>query len=124
MVSAQLALVMPVLLLILLTGLQFALHLHATHIAQSIAVQALTAARAAGGTAADGVTEGQRLLTNFGTSSLREPVVLAERGEERATVSVTGVALRALPLWNIAIHAEASGPVERLTSPEETGGAP
>jgi hypothetical protein len=101
------------LLLLILLIAQFALYMHATHIAQAAASEALSAARVSGGSAAAGDTEGQQVLTQLGSGPLRGPA--------QVSVTVTGTVINVLPFSTFTVHAEAVGPVEKFTPPTAAG---
>lgn len=113
-VSAELVIATPLLLLILLAIVQFALWSHATHIAQAAAAQGLAVARAQHGTAAAGTASAQQLLDQLAQGPLTGTNVVAERGAESASVRVSGTATSVFPFLSLPVHAEAAGPVERF----------
>src|SRR5881227_1494016 len=90
--TAELIIATPLLLLLILLIAQFALYMHATHIAQAAASEALSAARVSGGSAAAGNTEGQRILAQLGSGPLQGGAVNAQRGNTQASVTITGTA--------------------------------
>ena len=112
--TAELAIAAPILFLILLTIMQFALWSHATHIAQTAAAQGLSAVRVHTGTAADGESRARQVLTDLGSGPLTQPEVRAQRGAEYAAVTVTGIATPVVPFLRLHVHGEASGAVERF----------
>jgi Flp pilus assembly protein TadG len=69
-VSAELVIATPLLLLLLLTIVQFALWSHATHIAQAAAAQGLAAARVQDATAAQGSVAARHVLDQLGRGPL------------------------------------------------------
>jgi Flp pilus assembly protein TadG len=113
-VSAELVIATPLLLLILLAIVQFALWSHATHIAQAAASQGLAAARAQHGTAAAGTAGAQQVLDQLAQGPLTGTSVASERGAESASVRVSGTATSVVPFLSLPVHAEAAGPVERF----------
>lgn len=113
--TAELVIVMPVLFLLFLLIMQFALYMHAAHIAQAAAAQGLSAARASAGTAGAGTAAGQRVLAQLGSGPLRESSVRAQRGPDQASVQVQGKAVSVIPFVILAVHAEAVGPVEKFS---------
>lgn len=119
--SAELVIVTPLLLLLVLLIAQFALYMHATHIAQAAASEALSAARVSGGSAAAGNTEGQHVLTQLGSGPLRGNSVNVRRGSSQVSVTVTGAVINVLPFATFTVHAEAVGPVEKFTPPSSPG---
>jgi cbb3-type cytochrome oxidase subunit 3 len=104
----------PLLLLILLAIVQFALWSHATHIAQAAASQGLAVARAQNGTAAAGTASAQQLLDQLAQGPLTGTSVASERSAESASVRVSGTATSVVPFLSLPVHAEAAGPVERF----------
>lgn len=121
-VSAELVIAVPLLLMLLLAIVQFALWSHATHIAQAAAAQGLSAARAQDGTAHAGAAKAQQLLDQLARNSLTGTSVNAERTVESASVRISGTATTVVPFLRLPVHAEAAGPVERfvLNGPEFT----
>jgi len=113
--SADLVLFTPLLLLALLATVQFVLWSHATHIAQAAASQGLAVTRAQNGTTAAGTASAWQLLDQLARGPLTDASVSAERASESASVRITGTARAVVPFLRLPIHAEATGPVERLT---------
>ncbi|GAB3474246.1 MULTISPECIES: TadE/TadG family type IV pilus assembly protein [Amycolatopsis] len=122
--TVELVIATPVLLLLILLIAQFALYMHATHIAQAAASEALSAARVFGGSAAAGSAEGQRILTQLGSGPLQESSVNVQRGGTQASVTITGTTTSVIPFMTFTVHAEAVGPVEKFVPPIGTGNAP
>ncbi|MFI2030544.1 TadE/TadG family type IV pilus assembly protein [Streptomyces buecherae] len=122
--SVQLVIVVPLLLLVALLAVQFALAWHARHIAQYAAQRALAAARAQDGTAADAHARARGSLDALGSRVLIAPKVVAERTTKQTTVRIEGTVMRVLPVPGLVLTASgtASGPTERVTTP--TGGKP
>ena len=120
-VSAELVIATPLLLLVLLAIVQFALWSHATHIAQAAASQGLATARSQNGTAAAGTASAQQLLGQLAGGPLRSAAVSTDRGPAAAAVRISGTATSVVPFLTLPVHAEAAGPVERFV-PDETSG--
>ncbi|WP_394620144.1 pilus assembly protein TadE [Lentzea sp. JNUCC 0626] len=120
-VSAQLALVFPLLLLVWLAGTQVALHLHAVHSAHTVAVQTLAVAQAVDGSSAEASAHGEWLLTGLDSSALRGAELVVDRRRDLATVRVSGATVKLLPMWEFEVRAEVSGPVEQFTNPGAGG---
>lgn len=116
--SAELVIATPLLLLLLLAIVQFALAVHAHHIAQAAASRALATARAEKATARDGQTDGQALLDAVGSAALTEPRVTVNRNATVASVEVSGGVVPVVPFLALHVTAHAAGPVERLTQPD------
>lgn len=111
----------PLLLLLLLTIVQFALWSHATHIAQAAASQRLATARTQDGTAAAGTASAQHLLDQLAAGPLTATSITCTRNTEIASLRISGTASPVIPFLNLPVHAEATGPVERFT-PDPSGG--
>lgn len=113
-VSAELVIATPLLLLILLAIVQFALWSHATHIAQAAASQGLAAVRTQNGTAAAGTASAQQLLDQLAQGPLTGTSIASDRSAESASVRISGTATSVVPFLTLPVHAEAAGPVERF----------
>ena len=115
-VSVQLVIATPLLLLLLMLTVQFAVYLHATHIAEATAAQALAAARLEAGTAADGDIQAQAVLGQLGHDVLLEPHVSVTRRATQVRVEITGVAQTVVPPMRLPVRAVAEGPTEEWTT--------
>jgi Flp pilus assembly protein TadG len=113
-VTVELVIATPLLLLILLAIVQFALWSHATHIAQAAASQGLAAARVQNGTAAAGSASAQQMLDQLAQGPLTDASVSADRTATSASVRISGTATSVIPFLTLPVHAEAAGPVERF----------
>lgn len=113
--TVELVIATPLLLLLILLIVQFALYMHATHIAQAAASQALSAARVSSGSTTAGTTEANRVLSPLGNGPLRASSVDVQRTATQASVTITGTVTSVVPLLTLTVHAEAVGPVERWT---------
>lgn len=120
-VSAELVVATPLLLLMLLLLVQFALWSHATHIAQAAASQGVAVARAQNGSAAAGSASAQRMLDQLASGPLTGADVTADRTTTSASIRITGTATSVIPFLSLPVHAEAVGPVERFV-PDLVGG--
>lgn len=112
--SAEVTLAAPLLMLLLLTIVQFALWSHATHIAQTAAAEGLSVTRVHTGTAAAGEARAIATITQLGDGPVRNVTAHATRGDDQARVEVTGVATTVIPFLHLPVHAEAAGAVERV----------
>ncbi|MEU5259753.1 TadE/TadG family type IV pilus assembly protein [Amycolatopsis sp. NPDC021455] len=112
--TAELVIATPLLLLALLTIIQFALWSHATHVAQAAAAEALAAARVQDGTAAAGHAAGQQLLDQLAQGPLRSSQIDVERTATSVSISVQGEVVAVLPGVHLHVHAEAAGEVEKF----------
>lgn len=112
--SAELVLAMPLLLLLLLVIAQFTLWLHATHVAQTTASEALAATRVEGGTTASGQAAAERILHQLGSGPLHSPHTTVSRNRDEASVHVEGTVTAVVPFLTLTAVGDASGPVERF----------
>lgn len=115
-VSTQLAVAIPLLMLLILLIAQFALWAHATHFAQAAASQALSAARVQGGTAGTGQAAARSVLTQLGDSVLKDGHAEVTRGPETTTVDVRGTVTQIVPFLALPVRARSAGPTERFVA--------
>jgi Flp pilus assembly protein TadG len=120
-VSAELVIATPLLLLLILGVIQFALWQHAEHVASAVAQQGLSVARLQDETAGAGKSEAQSVLEQLGPRLLSQPSITATRTNETTTVTVSGRAESILGVFSLPVTATASGPTEQYT---DAGGAP
>ena len=100
-------------LLILLIA-QFALYLHAAHVAQAAAAQALSVTRVEGGTAATGRADADQVLHQLAAGPLRDPQVTVTRDAVAAHVHIQGAVTAVIPFLHLTATGDADGPVERF----------
>ncbi|RVU28980.1 pilus assembly protein [Streptomyces antnestii] len=98
---------------LLLFIVQFALALHAQHIAQTAASRALAAARAQDSTAAAGNTRAAATLRLLGGAVLKHPTVKISRGTEGLAVNVEGEVVEVVPGVHLRVAGNAAGPTEK-----------
>lgn len=116
--TAELAVATPLLLLMVMLIVQFALWSHASHVAQAAAAQGLAAARTVAGTGADGTREASALLSQLAGGPLADPLVDTTRDATSVTVTVSGTVTPVVPFLVLPVRAVAVGPVERFTPDE------
>lgn len=121
-VSAELVIATPLLLLLLLIIVQFALWSHATHIAQAAAAQGLAAARVQDATAAQGSVAARQVLDQLGRGPLTNTRIDAARSADAVSIRVRGDTSAVIPFLRLPVHAEAAGPVERFMPDVAVGG--
>jgi Flp pilus assembly protein TadG len=114
-VTAELAVAMPLLLLVILLIAQFAVWAHATHIAQAAASETLAATRVYGGSTSMGYVEANHVIAQLGDGPLRSPATTITRGAQQSTVEVRGEAASVVPFLHLPVVARAVGPTERVT---------
>ncbi len=118
-VSAELVLATPLLLVLIMGVVQFALWQHAEHVADAVAQQGLAVGRLQGETAAAGQVEAQSALDQLGTGVLVGPDITATRTATTTTVVVTGHAISVVGLFSLPVRAVASGPTEDYAAPAQ-----
>lgn len=108
--------VFPVLILLLMFVVQFALLWHGRHVAQAGALDGLRTARGYASTADAGQTGAQSYLAQVAPHLLQSPTVTVERTATTVTVHVTAGVLSIIPL-GLTVDESATGPVERFVGP-------
>jgi Flp pilus assembly protein TadG len=121
--SAELVVATPLLLLLVLGVIQFALWQHASHVAQAAAQQGLVAGRVQGGSQASATAQATALLDQTGSGVLVHPSVTTTRDLQTTIVVVTGQAEGIIPFLSLPVRSTAIGPTERWTTPA-TGQGP
>lgn len=115
--ATELAVLMPVLILLVLVPVQVGLWWHAKQAAETAAVEAVDAAQVQGATAADGQAGAEAILGQAG--NLDRAIVNVDRTATVVNVTVTGqLSFSIFPgPWNVTAHAE--GPVEQFIPADE-----
>ena len=111
-VAAELVIATPLLLLLIMGVIQFALWQHAEHIASAVAQQGVAVGRLQGETAAAGKNEAQSVLDQLGSTVLVGSNITATRTNVTTTVTVTGHAESIIGLFSLPVKAVAAGPTE------------
>ena len=111
-VSAELVIATPLLLLLIMGVIQFALWEHAEHIASAVAQQGVAVGRLQGETAAAGEDQARSVLDQLGSGVLTGSDVTATRTATTTTVTVTGHAESILGIFTLPVKATAAGPTE------------
>ncbi len=114
-VALELVIATPVLLLLILAVVQFALWEDATHIAETAAQQGLAAGRVEGGSQGAAASQARTVLAHLGSAVLIGPTVTTDRTAATTTVAVTGSAEGILPFLRLPVHSVATGPNEQWT---------
>jgi Flp pilus assembly protein TadG len=114
--AAEMVIAVPLLMLLILLIVQFALWAHASAVGQATAEEALAAARVQGGSAAAGQQRAHQVLAQIGGAILAGPRITVTRSPVTATVQITGTAERVLPVPGLAVPVTVTvtGPVERF----------
>ncbi|HET9732290.1 MAG TPA: TadE/TadG family type IV pilus assembly protein [Acidimicrobiales bacterium] len=120
--SAELVVATPLLLLLVLGVIQFALWQHASHVAQAAAQQGLAAGRVQGGSEQSATAQAAALLDQTGSGVLVHPDITATRDAQTTTVVVSGQAEGIIPFLSLPVRSTAAGPTERWTTPAQGQG--
>jgi Flp pilus assembly protein TadG len=120
--AAEVVIAVPLLMLIILLIVQFAVWEHAVSVAQATAQEALASARVQGGSAADGQQRAAQVLSQVGDAVLVDPQVSVTRTAVTVTVQVHATAERVFPFPGLSfpVTVTVTGPVERFV-PETAG---
>jgi Flp pilus assembly protein TadG len=115
--ATELAIVMPLLLLMVLGAVHIGLWFHARHIANAAAQEGARAARAAGATDQAGFLRADQLLDELGPGALNDRTVTVHRDVRTVTVTVTGRSALVIPGLTLDVSATSTSPIERFTTP-------
>lgn len=107
----QLAVVMPTVLFLLLTIVQFAFYEFSDQVAESAAQQGVTAATIQGGSDAAAVSAAQAVIARQG-NLLSQPGVRVTYSGGTVTVEVIGNAIEIVPGLSLPVAKTAAGPLE------------
>lgn len=110
--TAETAIVLPALLLIILAIVQGALWYHGTNLVQASAANAYEAARLYDATTADGVNAGTATAEQAG-GMLTNVTVDVDRTATEVTATVTAITPGLLPGVNTTVTKTITGPIER-----------
>jgi Flp pilus assembly protein TadG len=116
-VTTEVVLVVPVLILVVFTVIQFGLWYHASAIVRSAAQEGAQSARVQGGTAAIGESTTRSFLTQAAGSTVSNASVEGSRTAEVAEVRVRGTVASVVPYLHLTVSGHASAPVERFRAP-------
>ncbi len=116
-VAAELVIATPLLLLLIMGVIQFALWEHAVHIATAVAQQGVSVSRLQGESAEAGQAEAQSVLDQLGSSVLTGVTITVTKTDQMTTVTVTGHAESIVGIFSLPVAATASGASESFTSP-------
>ena len=116
--TAELVLITPVLLFMVLLVVQFGLWFHASHVASAAAQEGARTARLEGSSAPAGKARAEEFLDAVGSDLVLERTVTAFREPDGvARVEVLGRAIQVVPGFRLPISAESEGPVEEFRAP-------
>jgi Flp pilus assembly protein TadG len=112
--TTEAVLITPVLLLLIMTVMQFGLWFHAQHVAAAAAEEGARAARAEHGSAAAGRTTADTFLDQAAPRLVLDRNVTSTRTIDAVTVEIHGVTASLIPGVSLPIKAIATSPVERF----------
>ena len=112
--STQLAVVLPLLMLLTLGIIEAGLWVHARTVAQRAATAAVDVARGSYGTAGQGEERARELTAAAG---LTDVSVTVDRGPQQVTARVSARATLLIDLGLGGVEETASGPRERVSAP-------
>ncbi len=115
--SAQVVLVVPVIILVLMLAIQAGLYFHTSNVAGAAAAQGATAASSVNMTSSIAVQQGQSLARNFVTAAgaqlFATPLVVVSAGMVSVTVQVK--VPRIIPFFSSSVGRSVIEPLERFT---------
>lgn len=117
--AAEAVIVFPVLLVLILSVVQFGLWYHAAAVAKRAVAEGVRTARAEGATSSDGATATRDFLALAGPTSVENVQLNATRDTNVARVELRATAARLIPGIPLPIHAVAQSPVERFRASTE-----
>lgn len=112
--TAELAVAMPLVLLMVMFVIQAGVWMHATHVAQAAATRAANTAAGHQSSAAAGRAAGHDTLAAIGSGVLAEPSVAVTRTATDVHVEITGMATTVVPGVRWRVRAVVTRPVERF----------
>jgi Flp pilus assembly protein TadG len=112
--AAEVVIAVPLLMLLILAIVQFAVWAHASSVAQATAEEALAAARIQGSSTATGQQRAQQVLGQIGGAVLVAPQVSVTRTADSTTVQITATAEQVIPFFHMPVRVTVTGPTERF----------
>lgn len=110
------AIVLPVVFLLLMLIVQWAIVWHARHVAQAAAQEGLRTAEAYTATAAAGQADATNYLAQVAPHALPDPQVTVTRTATTVTVRVHAPVMTLLPFGHFSVDESVSGPIERFVT--------
>ncbi len=108
----EMVIVVPVLLLLIMTIVQFGLWYHAEHVVQAAAQEGVRAARSLDGTPESGSARAQQFLAMTAPLLIQDPDVQASRDDLVSRVEVRGTVVGVIPGLRMAVDASAVSATE------------
>jgi Flp pilus assembly protein TadG len=110
------AITLPVIFLLTLFIVQWAIVWHARHVAEAAAQEALRTAEAYASSAAAGRQDGATFLSQTAPHMLLHPVITVHLSAAGVEVHVHATVRSVVPFGSWSVDADAAGPVERYIS--------
>ena len=114
-VSVEMVLFMPLLLLILFSGVQGAVYYHARTLAIAAAQEGARTAARENATLTAGTAAATAFLADVAGDSLTSVAVTGSRSATTTSITVRGSSLSLIPGWTPTVEQTANLPVERIT---------
>ena len=114
-VTAEAVIIIPVIVVLTLLVVQFALVWHGRHVAQAAAQTAARSAAAYQAGPGAGLAAGQAYLTEVAPNLLSSSNLTVTRSLDSASASVHAEVLTVIPLLTIAIQEDAAAPLETFS---------
>jgi len=111
-------LVVPVVMLLLLVAVQFALWMHASQVVQLAASEGDRSARSVGGGPTAGMATARQVVTGPSSDVQAPSVSTAVLPGDAQLLRVSGTAVSVLPGLTFAVSASAIGPIQQFRSSE------
>ncbi|WP_431895539.1 TadE/TadG family type IV pilus assembly protein [Micromonospora haikouensis] len=121
-VTTEVVLYAPLLMLLVLLGVQFATWGVAQLAVQHAANHALQTTRIEGGTIAAGRADADTVLTQVAGSLVNDRRIAVTRTADTATVQITATAPQVVPFLSLSVSTTMSAPVERFRPDLDTLG--
>ena len=109
-------LVIPVMILLTMLVLQFAMLWHGRHVAAAVAQTGVQGAAGYRSSAADGQAQAEGYLADVAPNLLRDATVTVDRGTGTVTARVSARIPSVLPFTDFDVQETVTGPVERFSS--------
>ena len=117
--STEIAIVMPVMLIVVMLVFQVALFWHAKQAADTAAEEAVDAAQVATATDADGYAGADTILSQAGNLRDVQVSITRDLASGVVTATVTGRAPSIIPIGSWRVSAQAQGSIERFIPADE-----
>jgi hypothetical protein len=111
-------LVIPVVMLILVVVIQFALWAHAAEATQLAAAVGDRVARSANGSSGQGLAQADAIVSRLGSDVQSGSAVVSVTGDEQVRITVTGSALSIMPGLSLPVSATQVGPIQEFRGSE------